>query len=128
MPQPGGLLERLAADLAVPHRNTSIEDAGEVLARSAANLALITSAEDMEVEAEAEEVSLQSVADLRVAAACPDGAINNAIECLTEQLAAFCFEHLEGGVNASASNSSEEIDLNTESDLFDNGLTVREKH
>ena len=84
------------------------------------NLALITSAED----AEAEEVSLQSVADLRVAAAYPDGAINDAIERLTEKLAAFCFEHLEGSVNASTSNSSEEIDLNTESDLFDNGLRV----
>ena len=78
----------------------------------------------MEAEVEAEEVSLQSVADLQVAAACPDGAINDAIERLTEQLAAFCFEHLEGSVNASTSNSSEEIDLNTESDLFDNGLRV----
>jgi len=97
---------------------------GEVLARSAVNLTLITSAEDAEVEAEAEEVSLQSVADLQVAAACPDGAINDAIERLTEQLTAFCFEHLEGSVNASTSNSSEEIDLNTESDLFDNGLMV----
>jgi hypothetical protein len=79
-------------------------------------------AEDAEVEVK--EVLLQSVADLRVAAACLDGAINNAIEHLTEKLAAFCFEHLEGGVNASASNSSKEIDLNTESDLFDNGLMM----
>ena len=52
------------------------------------------------------------------------------IDGLAEQLAAFCFEHLEGGVNASTtqSNSSEEVEVNAESDIFDNGLMVRDKH
>ena len=106
----------------MPHQNPSIEDAVEVLARSAAELALITSAEDVE------EVLSRSVADLRVAADGPDGAINDAIECLTEQLTAFCFKHLEGGVNASASNSSNEMDVNAEANIFDNELTVRDTH
>jgi hypothetical protein len=102
-----GLLERSAAALAAPRRNGSIEDTGEVLARSAANLAEGTSTED------AEEALSRSVAALRVAQAAthPDGAINDAVDHLTEQLAALCLEHLEGGVNVSMSNRSKEMDV-----------------
>jgi len=108
-----GLLEQLAAALAAPHWSASIKDAGEVLARSAANLAENTSTKD------AGEVLLQSIAGLQVAqaAAHPDGVINNTIERLIEQLAALCLEHLEGGVNASVSNRSKEMDVK-----------VRDKH
>ena len=59
------------------------------------------------------DILLQSIADLQVAqaAAHPNSVINDAIECLIEQLAALCLEHLEGGVNASMRNRSEEIDV-----------------
>ncbi len=56
-----GLLEWSAAALAAPHWSASIEDTGEVLVRSAVNLAENTSTED------AGEVLLQSIAGLQVA-------------------------------------------------------------
>jgi hypothetical protein len=102
-----GLLERSAAALATPQRNGLIKDTGEVLARSAVNLAEGTLTKD------AEEALSRSVAALRVAQAAthPDGAINDAVDHLTEQLAALCLEHLEGGVNVSMSNRSKEMDV-----------------
>jgi hypothetical protein len=109
-PRSLGLLEQSAAALAVPRRNVSIEDAGEVLALSAANLSENTSTEDVG------EVLLQSIAGLQVAAH-PDGVIDDSMERLTEQLAALCLERLEGGVNVSASNMNEEMDVK-----------VRDKH
>lgn len=112
-PRSPELLERSAAALAAPHQSASIEAAGEVLARSAASLSENASTED------AGEESLRSIAGLQVAQAAthPDGVTNDAIEHLTEQLAALCLEHLEGGVNASVSNRSEDMDVK-----------VRDKH
>ena len=121
-PQLKALLEQSATDLAMLYQNTLIKDVGEVLVWLAANLTLITLARDME------DVLSRSVAGLRAAAACSDGAINDAIEHLTEQPTMFCFEHLEGSINVSEGNSSDEIDLNAESDIFDNELMVRDKH
>ena len=85
-----GRIAQLAASLS---KNASTKDAGEEL--------------------------LQSIAGLQVAQAAtlPDEVTNNVIEHLTEQLAALCLEHLEGGVNVSASNTNKEMDVK-----------VRDKH
>ena len=86
-----------ASDIAMAHPNASIEDAGEALARSVANLAI-----DASGEPEADD----------------------AIDQLTEQFTAFCFEHLEKRIDQRQPEGN--LDMNIDGEAFKNELSVRD--
>ena len=52
-----------------------------------------------------------------------DNTIENAIDRLADELAAFCFEHLEEGVTSGDGNNV--IDMNIDQEAFEEELRVR---
>jgi hypothetical protein len=102
-----------SADIVMAHTDAS-GDADEVLAQSVARLA---------ISADADGLITRSGAHRTIASA--DPAINDAIERLTEQLAAFCFEKLERRVDSSAGDWDNDVDMNREGATFENELLVR---
>lgn len=98
-----------ARDIAAAHLSTSIEDAGEALARSVANLAI-----------DGEALPMRSPANRASAGIGP--AINNEIDQLTEQLAAICFEHLEESIDQRPDHPN----MNIDGEAFENELSVRD--
>jgi hypothetical protein len=53
-----------------------------------------------------------------------DLAINEAIDQLTEQLAAFCLEHLERTVDPRSRDPNNYVDVNRDEEAFENELSV----
>ena len=56
--------------------------------------------------------------------ACADLAITEAIDKLTEQLAAFCFKHLERSVDPSSRDLNNDVDVNGDRETFEDELSV----
>jgi hypothetical protein len=94
-----------ARDIATAHLSTLIEDAGEALARSVANLAIDGAA-----------LPMRSPADRASAG------IGHEIDRLTEQLAAICFEHLEESIDQRPDHPN----MNIDGEAFENELSVRD--
>jgi hypothetical protein len=83
---------------------------GEILAQSVANLAI-----------DADNLITLSAVNCTTASA--DLAINDAIDQLTEQLAVFCFEHLERRIDSSTRDWDNHVDMNGE-ETFESELLV----
>ena len=107
IPDSEDALEQSAHNSMAPP-NAQIEDVGEVLAASVANLAI--------------DAGMLQSANHTTARA--DLAINEAIDQLTEQLAAFCLEHLERTVDPSFRDPNNHVDVNRDEEAFENKLSV----
>jgi len=102
-----------AGDISMAHMSTSVEDAGRALAQSVASLAI-----------DDEDLPMRSATNRTTAGV--DPTINDAIDQLTEQLAAFCFEHLENSLDQGTGDLNNDLDKDMDGEVFQCELSVRD--